>query len=222
VILTASDSPTATLPVAKVGGGSGSLPPQLDPLPTVQFSSSPPTVVRVTGTGIGEQQQIQIGSVWAPLEAGASGGFQVTLPADVAAGAQPVTLGTATSGTTGTTGQPAQPIAGAKSQVLRIRPEVVQATIGSNGTAVTLTVAPPLQPGQTAVLSVVASGLGADPVADSVQVPVAVAATTTQPTFMLPTGFAAGQYLTILEVDGVASLPTLVGGVYAEPAVTVP
>lgn len=222
VILTASDSPTATLPVAKVGGGSGSLPPQLDPLPTVQFSSSPPTVVRVTGTGIGEQQQIQIGSVWAPLEAGASGGFQVTLPADVAAGAQPVTLGTATSGTTGTTGQPAQPIAGAKSQVLRIRPEVVQATIGSNGTAVTLTVAPPLQPGQTAVLSVVASGLGADPVADSVQVPVAVTATTTQTTFMLPTGLAAGQYLTILEVDGVASLPTLVGGVYAEPAVTVP
>lgn len=224
VILTASDSPTATLPVAKVGGGSGSLPPQLDPLPTVQFSSSPPAVVRVTGTGLSEQQQVQIGSVWAPLEAGASGGFQVTLPADVTAGAQPVALGTATdtTSTTATTGRPAQPIAGAKSQVLRIRPELVQATIDSNGTAVTLTVAPPLQPGQTVMLSLVASGPGADPVAGSVQLPLAVTATTTQPTFTLPTGFAAGQYLTILEVDGVASLPTLVGGVYAEPAVTVP
>lgn len=228
VILTASDSPTATLPVAKVGGGSGSLPPQLDPLTTVQFSSSPPTLVRVTGTGLSRQQQIQIGSVWVPLEAGASGGFQFTLPADVTAGAQPVTLGTATTSTadttspTATTGQPAQPIAGANSQVLRIRPEVVQATIDSNGTAVTLTVAPPLQPGQTVVLILVASGPGADPVAGSVQLPLAVAATTTAPTFTLPTAFAAGQYLTILEVDGVASLPTLVGGVYAEPAVTVP
>ena len=184
VILTASDSPTATLPVAKVGGGAGSLPPQLDPLPTVQFTSSPPTVVPVTGTGLSDQQQVQIGSVSTPLEDAASGGFQFTLPANVAAGPQTVTLG----------------IPGSDPQTLRIRPEVAQA----------------------AVLSLLASGAGADPVADSVQLPLTVTAATTQPAFPLPQTLAAGEYLTILEVDGVASLPTLVGGVYAEPAVTEP
>ena len=206
VILTASDSPTATLPVAKVGGGAGSLPPQLDPLPTVQFTSSPPTVVPVTGTGLSDQQQVQIGSVSTPLEDAASGGFQFTLPANVAAGPQTVTLG----------------IPGSDPQTLRIRPEVAQAAVASPPTSVTLTVAPPLQPGQAAVLSLVASGAGADPVADSVQLPLTVTAATTQPAFPLPQTLAAGEYLTILEVDGVASLPTLVGGVYAEPAVTVP
>jgi hypothetical protein len=213
VILTASDSPTAALPVAKVGGGVGSLPPRLDPLPTVQFTSSPPTVVGVTGAGLTGQQQVQIGSVWAPLEPSpAGGGLQFTLPANVAAGVQGVTLGTATSGQLA-------PIAGAEQQVLRIRPEVTQPAANANNTAVTVTVAPPLQPGQTAVLSLVASDAGADPAADSVQIPLAIIATSTQATFPLPAGLAAGQYLTILEVDGVASLPTLVGGVYAEPAV---
>jgi Pvc16 N-terminal domain len=215
VILTAADSPTGTLPVAKVGGGAGSLPPQLDPLSTVQFTSSPPTVVPVTGTGLSDQQQVvQIGSVWAPLEADVSGGLQFTLPADVAAGTQTVTLGTS--------GQPPQPIAGTNTQLLRIRPEVTQPTVTSNNTALTVTVAPPLQPGQTIVLSLVASGPGADPVADSVQLPLTPTAATADPTFTLPRALPAGQYLTILEVDGVASLPTLVGGVYAEPAVTVP
>jgi hypothetical protein len=151
--------------------------------------------------------------VWAPLEPSpAGGGLQFTLHANVAAGVQGVTLGTATSGQLA-------PIAGAEQQVLRIRPEVTQPAANANNTAVTVTVAPPLQPGQTAVLSLVASDAGADPAADSVQIPLAIIATSTQATFPLPAGLAAGQYLTILEVDGVASLPTLVGGVYAEPAV---
>ena len=151
--------------------------------------------------------------MWAPLEPSPAGGLQFTLPGNVAAGVQGVTLGTATSG------QPAAPIAGAEQQVLRIRPEVTQPAANSNSTAVTVSVAPPLQPGQTAVLSLVASDAGADPAADSVQIPLAIIATSRQATFPLPAGLAAGQYLTILEVDGVASLPTLVGGVYAEPAV---
>lgn len=216
VILTGSDTPTATLPVAKVGGGAGSLPPQLDPLPTVQFSASPPTVVPVSGTGLTDQQQVQIGGQWAPLEQDPTGAYQFTLPASVAAGTQTVTVGTATAG------QPTQPIAGTRPQALRIRPEVVQATVTSNGTAVDISIDPALQPGQSVVLALVESGPGADPVANSLQLPLAVAAATNQATFTLPTGLAAGQYLTILEVDGVASLPTLVGGVYAEPVVTVP
>lgn len=216
VILTASNRPTATLPVRQVGGGAGSLPPQLDPLPTVQFTQSPPTVVPVSGTGLTDQQQVEVAGQWAPLEDSPAGGFQFTLPANVAVGAQSVTLGT------GTAGQAPQPIVGSEPQVLRIRPEILQATVAPGGTAVTVTVDPPLQAGQGAVLSLVASGPGADPVTDSVQLPLSVTAPTTQATFTLPAGFAAGQYLTILEVDGVASLPIAVGGVYAEPAVTVP
>jgi hypothetical protein len=215
VILTASDSPTATLPVRQVGASAGSLAPQLDPLPTVQFTQSPPTVVPVTGTGLTDQQQLQVAGQWTPLEDGPAG-LQFTLPANVAAGAQGVTLGIATAG------QPPQPIVGSGTQLLRIRPEVTQAAVTSNGTAVTVTVAPALQSGQAVVLSLVASVPGADPISDSVQLPLAVTAATTQATFTLPAGFAAGQYLTILEVDGVTSLPTTIGGVYAEPVVTVP
>jgi Pvc16 N-terminal domain len=213
VILTAADSPTAALPVARVGGGAGSLPPRLDPLPTVQFTSSPPTVVPISGAGLSDQQQVQVGSVWAALEPSPTGGLQFTLPANVAAGVQGVTLGSSTSG------QPAAPIVGAEQQVLRIRPEVTEPAANADNTAVTVTVAPPLQPGQTAVLTLVASDAGADPVADSVQIPLAITAATTTATFLVPAVLPAGQYLTILEVDGVASLPTLVGGVYAEPAV---
>jgi hypothetical protein len=218
VILTASGSPTATLPVAKVDGAAGSLMPQINQLPTVQFTSSPPTVVPVTGTGLNNQQQVQIGTVWAPLEDDPAGGLQFALPGNVAAGAQTVTVGTPSA----TAGQPPQPIAGSNSQILRIRPELSGATVASPPTSVTLTVAPPLQTGQTVVLSLVASGPGADPVADSVQLSLAPTAATSQPTFTLPTSLVPGQYLTILEVDGVASLPTLVGGIYAEPAVMVP
>jgi hypothetical protein len=215
VILSGSDSPTATLPVRQVGGDAGSLPPQLDPLPTVQFSQSPPTVVPVTGSGLTDSHQVQIAGQWAPLEDSPSGGLQFTLPPNVPAGAQSVTVGTAAAG------QPPETIAGSGTQLVRIRPEIVQATAASGGTAVTVAVEPQLQPGQAVVLSLVASDPGADPVADSVQLPLTITAATAQPTFTLPTGFSAGQYLTILEVDGVASLPTAVGGVYAAPEVTV-
>jgi hypothetical protein len=216
VILTASEHPTATLPVQKVGGGPGSLPPQLGPLPTVQFTQSPPTVVPVTGTGLTDQQQVEVAGQWAPLEVSPAGGLQFTLPTNVAAGAQSVILGTSAAG------QAPQPIVGSEPQVLRIRPEIMQAALAPGATSVTVTVDPPLQAGQAVVLSLVPSGPGADPVADSVQLPLAINAPTTQPTFTLSGGLGAGQYLTILEVDGVASMPTMVGGVYAEPAVTVP
>ena len=216
VILTASDSPTATLPVRQVGGGAGSLPPQLAPLPTVQFSQSPPAVVPVTGTGLTDQQQVQIAGQWAPLEVSPDGGLQFTLPPNVAAGLQSVMLGSIAAGAA------PQPIVGSQPQVLRIRPELVQAAVAPGATSVTVTVDPPLQTGQEVVLSLVASGPGADPVADSVQLPLTVTAPSPQATFTLPAAFAAGQYLTILEVDGVASLPTAVGGVYAEPVVTLP
>jgi len=226
VVLTATESVTAPLPVRQVGGGAGALPPQLKPLPTVQFTQAPPgTVVPVTGTGLSDQQLVQITGLWVPLEPG-SGGLQLTLPPTVAAGTQIATLGTAAPG------QSPSPIAGSLPQVLRIRPEVISVTAtgtgstasppGTGATGVTITVAPPVQAGQEVVISLVEAGAGADPVTNSTRVTVIVSAATNQLSIAPPAGLPAGDYLTLVEVDGVASLPTAVGGLYAQPMVGIP
>jgi hypothetical protein len=249
VVLTSTELPAAILPVRNVGTPVGSLPPRLDPLPTVQFTTAGAgTVVPLRGTGLAAGQVLEVGDVWAPLAPGA-GGWQVTLPSTVAAGEQPVRLGnppptvaTAAPGGAATSGAPAGlPIPGSRPQVLRIRPELVQATTsgtastsgtptavstaGSSGSAsaasVTVELAPPVRAGQSVVLSLVGTGPGTDPVSDSVQVTQTPAATTASLTFPVPPAIGSGQYLTIIEVDGVSTLPAVVSNVYAQPAVRV-
>jgi hypothetical protein len=211
VVLSSTATPVAALPVAQVGVIAGALPPQLDPLPTVQFrAAGPAAVVPVTGSGLAADQFLQVGGTWVPLVPAASG-FEVTLPSIVTAGAQTVGLGTS-----------GRPIAGSDPQVLRIRPEVVQARADAATRTVMIDLAPPVAAGQSVVLSLVGSSRGVDPTSDSAQVPLTPATTTSSLTFPVPAGLGTGDYLTMIEVDGVSTLPTMVGGIYAQPAVSLP
>ena len=237
VVLSSTATTVAALPVRQVGGAAGAMPPQLDPLPTVQFSSTGSgTVVPVTGSRLAAGQLVQLAGAWMPLSPAANG-FQFSLPPNVPAGAQTVRLGTAlpaTTGSTATTGSPTttrsgstlaaagQPIPGSDPQVLRVRPELVQATADSVGQTVTIEIAPPVAAGQSVVLSLVGISPGIDPTTDSAQVLLTPSITSSSLSFPVPSGFGAGQYLTIVEVDGVSTLPTVVGGVYAQPAVSLP
>jgi hypothetical protein len=219
VILSAADTPIAALPVRQVGGRAGGLPPQFDRLPTVQYSAQPPaTVVPITGTGLRDQQPVSVAGQWTALQPTPTG-FELTLPTGIPAGAQPVILGTQPPGQA-----TPEPIPGSQPQLLRIRPELLAATVSGGGppSSVTVTVAPAVNPGQIVTLSLVATGPGTDPLTDSVQLPVAVTAATSQPVFAVPALLPAGPYLAMLEVDGVASLPVALSGVYAEPMVQLP
>ncbi len=225
VVLSSPELPVATLPARQVATNLGATAPQLGPLPTVQFTtSSPGTVVPVAGARLAPGQLVEVGDVWVPLVAGPDG-WQLTLPATVPAGAVTVRLGTVPTAAPGPAPPPAvpapQPIPGSRPQVLRIRPELVSASAGPGGTSVTVELAPAVREGQEVVLSLVGTGAGVDPTSDSVQIPLTPVTTSASLTFPVPAGLASGQYLTIAELDGISTLPAVVGGTYAQPVVGV-
>lgn len=214
VILTSSQSAAATLPVMTVGGRRGGSPPQLDPLPTVQFSAGASgTAVPVTGRGLAAGQPVQIAGAWTALAQPSADGLRFTLPHNTPAGPQIVRLGARDGG-----GEP-RPISGSRPQTLCIRPELRRIRLDRAKAAVTVTVAPPVRPGQQAVLSLVGTAPAGDTSAASAQITTIPAAPAAQLAFALPPQLPAGEYLALVEVDGVTSLPVVVDGRYGSPTV---
>ncbi|HWT95331.1 MAG TPA: DUF4255 domain-containing protein [Solirubrobacteraceae bacterium] len=201
VMLTSSSTAQATLPTAGVGGTRSTQPaPTLGALPTVQAGDEG-TVVPVSGRGIAAGQEATLAGRSFPVVAGA-GGLQFVVPPDapVPAGTQPVT------------------VAGSAPQPLTIRPQLLRARADNPATTVSVTVAPPVQAGQTAVLSLVALQPDESGGLPSTTVPQAVATTDDHLRFAVPDSLPAGRYLALIEVDGVTSLPTAVRGRYARPS----
>jgi Pvc16 N-terminal domain len=218
VILTSELEPSATLPVRRVGGARGGLPPQLDPPATVQFSSARGgTVVPVSGRGVALGQQVAVAAEWAPLEPAPGGGLQFRLPAGARAGSQPIQLGAIPEG-----GLEPEPIAGSRPQTLTVRPLLRGVRVDRGGISATVTVSPVAHAGQQAVLSLVATDASTQPDAPdppSAQISTTVAITGTQLRFEIPPRLPDGEYLAVIDLDGVSSLPTVVAGRYARPAV---
>lgn len=214
VVLSSSQAAGVALPVLAVGRNVGGPPPQLDALPTVQFSADAPgTAVPVTGSGLAAGQQVEVSGRWLALDPRPAVGFRFTLPDDAAAGSQVVRLGAIGEG-----GAP-RAIPGSLPQTLRVRPELRQVSLDETGGAVTVTVAPPVRPGQQAVLSLVATTPGGDPAGSSAQISTIPVAASTQLTFQVPPRLPSGPYLALVDIDGVTSLPAIADGRFARPIV---
>lgn len=196
--------------------------------------------IPVAGTGLRAGQFLQIGDGWVPIEAAAGGTLSARLPANARAGVTLVRLGRAPgsageSVATGVQG-PAQgqsvppapvpaavPIPGSAPRLLVIQPVLSQLSFAQATSEVAVTIDPPPAVGQRVALTLVnlnAAGNGAPPIRVG-----PVVATSAQPAtllFALPSGASppAGSYLGLVEVDGVSSVPTLAGGRFALPQVT--
>ena len=104
-----------------------------------------------------------------------------------------------------------------------VRPTIEALTLGTD--SLTVALAPPLQAGQRAVLTL--SRLDGGDSADPGQLlhifePVAAADAPRSNIALDRNALFSGTWLARVEVDGVESLPTMVDGKYGAPAVTVP
>lgn len=230
------------LPVLTVDLGldlnSGPPAPALGGFAPVTFAAG--ASIPVTGTGVQAGQFLQIGDTWVPIEAAAGGTLSAPLPADARAGVTQVWLGQA-PGTAGesvatgvqgpVTGQSvpsapvpaAVPVPGSAPQLLVIQPVLIQLSLDQGAGEVAMTIDPPPAVGQRVALTLVslnAAGDGAAPIRLG-----PVVAASAQPgtlRFALPSGVSPpkGSYLGLVEVDGVSSVPTLAGGRFSLPQVT--
>ena len=196
-----------------VSGAPGRLaPPQLQPLGIVTYGQQLP--VLVSGPGVAAGQYALIAGSASVIQADSHGQLSFVLPRDVAAGVHPVWLGAPVEAGGGPV-----PIPGSAPRVLTVRPQLVDVRSVNNGAAVRVQVSPAVQPSQQVALSLIALG-GQATTASVVQASSASVPTGTLD-FALPTSLPAGQYLCIISVDGVASLPDAQGGVYSGPIVTI-
>ncbi|WP_028066870.1 DUF4255 domain-containing protein [Solirubrobacter soli] len=207
VILTSSSTPAASLPVAQLKRNTGAaMPPRLEPFPPIPFTAHPRPKVPVKGRGLQAGDPVKVGSAWTTLQTSEQG-LTFTLPPDTPAGVQTVTLGTLVDG------KP-QERPGARSETLRIRPDLLAAH--AHDRTASITVAPAVERGQHLQLSLVAMEGDA-----SVQLDASPDEQGTEITFTLPYRLPLGRYLALLEVDGVTSLPIRRAGHYAEPILEV-
>lgn len=171
-------------PVLNVNRGvAPSLPPRLEPLPTVTFDPHG-TKVPVSGHGL-TGLHVEVNGHWLPIKDNA-----FTLPAAAArAGTQIVTLGTATN----------RSITGSHPQVLSVRPVITRAD--AQGARIAIDVAPPVHPHQHVTLSLLSP-------AHSVRLSVEPTTTSPHLAFTAPKSLPNGRYLTLVDVDGVSSLPS--------------
>ena len=194
--------------------------------------------VPVAGTGVQAGQFLRIGDAWVPIEATSGGTLAARLPPNARAGVTLVRLGRAPgagreSVATGAQRSPASapaaavpvavPIPGSAPRLLVIQPVLSQLSLVQGTGEVAVTIDPPPAAGQRVALTLVnldAAGNGVAPV----RVGPVVAADAQPGTlrFALPPGASppSGAYLGLVEVDGVSSVPTLAGGRFALPQVT--
>jgi hypothetical protein len=216
VLLSSGLTPSAELPVRTVGAGVGGLPPQLDPLAPVSYA--PGTVVPVSGPGVEPGQYVEIDGEWAEITAGPGGGLGFPLPDNVVAGRRQAQLGAPPPG-----GGSPTAIPGASPRVIEVRPEIL--SLAWDGEQIQVELAPAAEPGQTVGLTIYPVALGSGPPGLSATVSTSVTEPTTELAFPLPTKpsptLPAGQYLAIVSVDNVASMPEFAGGAYSGPLVEV-
>ena len=117
VIIDSALPPAVTLPVRTVNVTVAGAPPQLDPLPGVDYA--PGALVPVTGPGLTAGLLVEVGGQWSTLESTVGAGLAFRLPASIPAGVLMVRLGVSVlAGTTdsvidsATTGVPSAPSTG--------------------------------------------------------------------------------------------------------------
>jgi hypothetical protein len=123
----------------------------------------------------------------------------------------------------GPTGAPSRVVATSNAVPLVVRPSVN--VTGIDADAVTLAVSPPLQAGQraTVVLGRLPGDSPEDPTDVTLVLPPLPEEEAPQPSLVVPSDdIPEGRWLVRLQVDGVDSLPDLVGETYAAPSITLP
>jgi hypothetical protein len=213
LILSSALTPGAYGPVQHVGLAAAGMPPTLAALGTVTYAPATPVAVR--GRGVRAGQWARVGGHWAPIEPGVDSALAFALPTAVAAGTVEVLLGELPSD-----GGTPQPISGTPERTLVVRPVLERvATVGEDE-RVTITLAPPLQPGQHVEVSLLAMALSGEGTPPSATLSIVAGSHSRTLTLPLPPGLlSAGLYLAIVAVDGVSSLPIVEDGHAIRPTV---
>lgn len=228
----ASALPTlsAGLPVKQSGRGTppspatpvGGLGPLLAPLPATALE--PGSEAPVTGERLTADMRIRVADRWLELREAADGRLSFTLPGDTQPGTYEAVLGDHQD----------KPIPGSPAQALAVRPraqapEYAVHRIGqSTVQEIVLMIDPPPRPADLATLSielVALSGSGWSTSVAGTRVPGTRASFRfTFPAFKAPEPpfIPPGDYVAMVSVAGVTSLPTMVAGRYRDPEVTVP
>ncbi|MFD3758100.1 DUF4255 domain-containing protein [Streptomyces sp. NPDC058622] len=118
---------------------------------------------------------------------------------------------------------PARVVATSNALPVTVRPTVTRVTVGDS--AIVLDLSPPLFAGQRATVSLsrAVPDSGAEPGKVDFVLPTLAAETLPQPSVRVPRqDVPDGAWLVRLQVDGIDSLPDLVGGTYGSPTVTLP
>lgn len=203
-------------PQTPIGTGLG---PQLGPFPAapVEAGASLP----IGGENLVAGMLAGVDGTWIEIEANPAGGLAFTLPRMTAPGAHEVRLGVV-----GTHGLPA-PVPGSQPQSLAVRPVPFDPSVEEMDGVQTIfvTVDPPPDPA-TQALAVDLVGLSSPGTSIRVTGGTADPLEPTILRFVVPGGRGAapirpGEYVVMVEVDGIPSLPRMVGGSYREPEVTV-
>ena len=247
VVIDSALPPAVTLPVRTVNVTVAGAPPQLDPIPGVDYA--PGALVPVSGPGLTAGLLVEVGGQWSTLEPTDGAGLAFRLPASVPAGVLMVHLGvSALGGTTdsvidtATTGVPPAPsagsgpsapppgpapavtppalIPGSNAQPLVVRPVVSSAQFDQAGALVTVTVAPAPGPSQPVALSLVGLQPAGNGQAASVRLAMPSSRAASVVSFATP-ALPPGPYLVIVEVDGAASSPVFSGAEYDQPQVQI-
>jgi hypothetical protein len=227
VVLIAADvTPKVALPVRRRAlTVSPSGPPRLASVttdPADQAAGTGSTVVvrgsRLLGPGAG----VRIGPVaLAPQPGATADEVRVVVADTVPAGVHAVQV--THRSPAGPTGAPSRVVATSNAVPLVVRPSVN--VTGIDADAVTLAVSPPLQAGQraTVVLGRLPGDSPEDPTDVTLVLPPLPEEEAPQPSLVVPSDdIPEGRWLVRLQVDGVDSLPDLVGETYAAPSITLP
>ena len=224
VVLIAADlTPTVALPVLQRSlGVSPSGPPRLDELATDPpgKAAGPGVAIVLTGTGLARVGEVRIGpATLAPQGVPTSQIVRAVLDDEVPTGVHAVQVRErSAAGPAGA--PPSRVVAASNALPLVVRPSVAVTDVDDD--EVTLTVAPPLQAGQrvTVVLGRLEGGAPDDPSALTLVLPPVA---TQQATIVLPREeIPEGRWLVRVQVDGVDSLPEIVGETYGAPDLTLP
>jgi hypothetical protein len=223
VLIAAELTPTVALPVLQRSlAVSPAGPPRLDELATDPpgEAAGPGIGIVLTGSGLARVGEVRVGpATLVPDGTPTTQTVRAVLDDAVPAGVHAVRVRERT--TAGPAGAPPSRVVAASNALpLVVRPSV--AVTGVDDDEVTLTIAPPLQVGQrvTVVLGRLEGGAPDDPTALTLGLPPAA---TPQATIAVPRDeIPEGRWLVRVQVDGVDSLPEIVGETYGAPDLTLP
>jgi hypothetical protein len=189
------------------------MPPQLDPLPAVTYGAEVP----VMGPGVSAGQYAGVDGHWSRIET-AKDGLAFKLPTGVSAGTHAVTLGAQPSRAHANP----EPIPGSRPQELLVRPDLKRISKFDHSARLRVRIEPHPLPTQEVALDLRSTALSGTQAGQSVRLPQAVPTQSGSIEFEVPGSLPPGRYFGIVEVDGVASLPTAIDGLYASPWVKLP